>query len=75
MLDWLEHACSPVTFVTLGALTLGSQHLLSCSPSLYRTWQTGGGKSLCFTVPALVQQGLVLVVSPLIGEPGALTSP
>ncbi|MDE0049841.1 MAG: DNA helicase RecQ, partial [Rhodospirillales bacterium] len=42
----------------IGAL-LGGRHALTVMP-------TGSGKSLCFQIPALVMDGLTVVVSPLI---------
>lgn len=41
------------------AAALNNQDLLTIMP-------TGGGKSLCFQLPALLRQGLTIVVSPLI---------
>lgn len=38
----------------------------SAGRNLLLVWPTGSGKSLCYQLPALVQPGLTLVISPLI---------
>jgi len=36
---------------------------------------TGGGKSICFQLPALLQNGVTLVVSPLVAIPPRRNTP
>ena len=51
-------AFRPGQEAAIGSLLAG-RHALTVMP-------TGSGKSLCFQIPALVMQGLTVVVSPLI---------
>ncbi|MFH6985972.1 RecQ family ATP-dependent DNA helicase [Marinoscillum luteum] len=55
---WGFEAFRPMQAEIIGAV-LDSQHVLALLP-------TGGGKSLCFQVPALCLEGVCVVVSPLI---------
>jgi len=55
---WGYTSFRPLQREAIGAVVAGRDSLL--------VLPTGGGKSLCFQVPALVRDGLALVISPLI---------
>src|SRR5213594_3810911 len=63
LLDMLKHRFGFASFRPLQEEiirdTLAGQDVFALLP-------TGGGKSLCFQLPALVRPGLTLVISPLI---------
>lgn len=55
---WNHHSFRPLQKEVVEAVLMG-KNVLAIMP-------TGGGKSVCFQVPALMKEGLCLVVSPLI---------
>ena len=55
---WGYHAFRPLQQEAMEAILAGRDSVV--------VLPTGGGKSLCFQAPALVRDGLAIVVSPLI---------
>jgi hypothetical protein len=65
---WLTPVCwDSEMFSTLWVLFDISNNL-STGRDCFCLMPTGGGKSMCYQIPALVRTGIVLVISPLIGE-------
>ncbi|XP_071950712.1 ATP-dependent DNA helicase Q1-like [Antedon mediterranea] len=50
----------------LRPLQLETMNLTLCKEDCFLVMPTGGGKSLCFQIPALISVGITLVISPLV---------
>ncbi|MFT4848507.1 MAG: ATP-dependent DNA helicase RecQ, partial [Sediminicola sp.] len=53
-------------FSKFKGLQQGVIHSILSGHSTFVVMPTGGGKSLCYQLPALIQEGTAIIVSPLI---------
>jgi ATP-dependent DNA helicase RecQ len=65
-LSTLEEAARKFGFYPLRPAQTKALAQLSAGHSLLVVWPTGSGKSLCYQLPAVVGEGLTVVISPLI---------